>query len=191
MASHHLIEDYLDQLAARLSPDAVDELADGLTETWHRHRATGAAPDQAAQAAIAEFGSPQQITAAFVTHAPGRRTARALLATGPLIGLCWGGSLIAAHAWTWPIPPVAAAVYAAALLAVVFLLVVAATTRTNPGRTRLGGIGSAGLIVLDVTMIAAVAAIAPTLTWPMLAAIPASVARIAITVRTLPAALNR
>jgi hypothetical protein len=83
MASHHVIEEYLDQLATRLPSDAVDELADGLTETWHRYLDTGVAPDQAAQAAIAEFGDARQVTAAFVAHAPGRRVAPVLLATGP------------------------------------------------------------------------------------------------------------
>jgi hypothetical protein len=191
MASHHLIEEHLNQVAARLPCDTVDELADGLMETWHRHLASGLAADRAARAAIAEFGDPEQIAAAFVAHAPGRRAARVLLVTGPLMALCWGASLVEARAWAWPIPAVAAVGYAAALLAVVVCLVTAATTRRNLRRTRLGGVGSAGLIVLDVAMLSAVAALAPALVWPMLAAIPASLVRITMTVSYLPAAFSR
>jgi hypothetical protein len=186
MASHHLIEDYLDQLAARLPASTVEELADGLTETWHRHLEGGAAPADAAATAIIEFGTPQAIAAAFVAHAPGRRTARVLLATGPLVGLCWGSSLIAARVWTWPIPPPAGVAYAVALVAVVACLVAAATSRSNLRRTRWGSVGGAGLIVLDVVMLAAVALVATALVWPMLIAVPASLARIALTMRTLP-----
>ncbi|MCI0690300.1 MAG: hypothetical protein L0Y54_24135, partial [Sporichthyaceae bacterium] len=104
MASHQLIDAYLAELGARLPADTIDELADGLTETWQHHLRLGINPDQAARAAIAEFGTTQQINDAFVASAPGRRTARMLLATGPLAGICWGTSLITAKAWTWPIP---------------------------------------------------------------------------------------
>jgi hypothetical protein len=104
VAGHQLIDDHLSRLARRLPADTVDELADGLTETWQHHLAAGLHTDEAARAAIGEFGTPDQITAAFIAQAPGRRTARMLLATGPPIGLCWGASLVTAQVWTWPIP---------------------------------------------------------------------------------------
>lgn len=189
MASHQLIDDYLADLARRLPADAVDELADGITETWQRHVANGEPPPAAAHTAIAEFGTTEQIIAAFVAQAPGRRTALALLATGPLVGVCWGTSLIAAHVWTWPIPPAVATAYALGFLATVATLATAATSRRNYRRTRLGTAGGLGLVLLDIGMLAAVALLAPTLTWPMLAAIPASVIRIGLTLHTMPKAL--
>jgi hypothetical protein len=191
MASHALIDAYLAELARRLPDSAVDELADGLTETWQHHLTTGLDPTAAAGAAIAEFGTAEQITAAFVAQAPGRRTAQALLATGPLVGICWGASLIAAHIWTWPIPAPAAAAYAIGLMAVVASLVMATTGRRNYRRTRLGTAGGLGLVLLDVVMLTAVLHLAPTLAWPMLAAIPASIIRVGLTLQTLPKAFAR
>jgi hypothetical protein len=191
VAGHHLIEGYLAELARHLPAEAVDELADGLLETWQYHLAAGLAPATAARAAIAEFGSSEQVTTAFVTQAPGRRTARMLLATGPLVGLCWGVSLIVSRVWTWPVPTVAVASFAAALLAAAGVLAFAATGRGNYRRTRLGGIGGLGLVVLDAAMLAGVLLVAPSWVWPMAVAIPASVARIGLTVRLLPAALTR
>jgi hypothetical protein len=106
MAGHQLNNDdpdgyldaYLAHLARHLPADVVDELADGLTETRQHHLDGGLSPTDAARAAIAEFGDPDQTIRAFVTQAPGRRIARTLLATGPLMALCWAPSLITAHA---------------------------------------------------------------------------------------------
>lgn len=190
MAGHQLIDHHLAVLAQRLPADTVEELADGLIETWHHHRDAGLAPDQAAHAAIAEFGTPEQITRAFVAQAPGRRTARQLLATGPVVGACWGASLIDARAWNWPIPGAAAALFGLALLAVVAVLLASATSRRSYRRTRLGTAGGLGLVVLDAAMIAAGLLVAPTLVWPMAVAIPASLARIGLILRHLPANLG-
>ena len=82
MASHPLIDDYVTGLARRLPADTVDELGDGLTEAWQQHLDAGLSPTEAARTAIAEFGTPDQITDAFVAQAPGRRRALLLLATG-------------------------------------------------------------------------------------------------------------
>jgi hypothetical protein len=188
MARHQLIDAYLADLARRLPADTVDELADGLVETWQRHLVTGATPAVAAHAAVAEFGSPQQVADAFVAQAPGRRTARLLLATGPVIGLCWGASFVAAKAWTWHVPAPAAGAFALILIASVAALVGAATSRHSYRRTRLGGAGALALLVLDAATLAAVLLLAPALVWPMAAAIPASLARIGVTVQTLPRA---
>jgi hypothetical protein len=191
VAGHQLIDDHLARLARHLPAGTVDELADGLTETWHHHLAGGLPPAAAAQAAIGEFGTPEQISGAFIAQAPGRRTARLLLATGPPIGICWGASLITAQVWTWPIPAAAAATLAAALLAVVAALALAATSRRSYRRTRLGAVGGLGLLTLDAAMLAGVILVAPTLVWPMAVAIPASLARIGLTLRTLPTVLSR
>jgi hypothetical protein len=191
MAGHHLIDEHLATLARHLPAGVVDELADGLLETWQRHLDAGLTPDEAAQAAITEFGSPAQIAGAFVTQSAGRRTARTLLATGPLVGVCWGVSLVVGRVWTWPVPALAAAGFGLGLFAVIAALIAAATSRRSYRRTRLGEAGGFGLIILDAVMVAAVLLVAPVLVWPMLAAIPASLARIGLTLRALPTPLAR
>lgn len=191
MAGHQLIDAYLATLRRRLPADAVDELADGLHESWHHHRAEGLPPTGAARAAIAEFGTVEQVVRAFVTNAPGRRAARLLLATGPLVGVSWGAGLVTAHVWTWPVPFSAAVCFAAALISVAAILLVAATGTGSLRRTRLGMAGGLGLFILDATMLAAVVLMAPELSWPMYAAIPASLARMAYTARSLPATRGR
>jgi hypothetical protein len=191
MADHELIGAHLATLARQLPPDVVDELTDGLTETWHRHLATGLSPAEAARAAIAEFGTPEQITDAFVTHAPGRRAALLLLATGPVAALCWGSTLVTSRAWTWPIPTTAAVVLACVLLLSVAVLLAAATSRHSYRRTRLAGFGGLAVIALDITMLTVVLLVAPSRAWPIVGAITLSLARIAITTRLLPRTLAR
>ena len=190
MASHQLIDAYLAGLARQLPADTVDELADGLIETWHHHLGGGLTPERAARAAIAEFGAADRIADEFVAHAPGRRIARLLLLTGPVMGACWGTSLVATKVWTWPIPIALGLAYPAVLLATVALLVGAATSRHSYRRTRLGGLAALVLIVLDAAMIGAVGILAPTLVWLMAVAVAASMARIGWTIRALPHALT-
>jgi hypothetical protein len=190
VAGHHLIETYLTALARQLPAASVEELADGLTQTYQRHRSTGADPDTAAHAAITEFGSTELVIAAFLTHSPGRRLARTLLASGPLAGTCWGTTLLLGHAWTWPIPTSLRAGFGTALLTVIGLLTTAATTRRSYRRTRLAGPAALGLIGLDTAIVLTTALAAPTLTWPMTLAIPLSLTRIALTTRALPPLLT-
>lgn len=186
MAGHQLIDAHLAALARRLPADAVDELADGLNETWQHHLSVGLPPAAAARAAIAEFGTVPQIVAAFVAQSPGRRTARLLLATGPLVGGSWGASLLVGQVWAWPVPPFAAVAYGLLLIVVVATLLAAATSRHGYRRARLGCIAGAALAGLDLTMLAAVALLAPAVVAPMLLAVPASLTRIAITLLRLP-----
>jgi hypothetical protein len=185
MAGHALIDAYVARVADTLPTEMVEELADGLHETWESHLAAGLVPEQAERAAIADFGAVEQVIRAFIVQAPGRRTARLLLATGPFVGACWGASLVAARAWTWPVPALGPVAFGAALLVVVLVLIAAATSRRSYRRTRLGSAGAASLSALDAAMIVAVAALAPTLVWPMAFAIPASLTRIGFTVRSL------
>jgi class 3 adenylate cyclase len=187
MASHQLIDDYLAGLARRLPAEVVDELADGLFETWQHHLDQGRGPDQAARAAIAEFGSADRVSDEFVAQSPGRRIARLMLATGPIMALCWGPSLVAAKAWTWPVPRPAAAAYALAFLVVVASLLVAASSRSSWRRTRLGVAGGMVLIGLDAVMVSVAVGLAPVFVWPMALAIPASLGRIGLGLRMLPA----
>jgi hypothetical protein len=190
VASHHLIDAYLAELARRLPADTVDELADGLIETWHHHLGAGLAADAAARAAIAEFGAADRIADQFIRVAPGRRTARLLLATGPVMAASWGGTLIASKVWTWPIPPPVGALYGATLLAAVVAVVVAATAQHSYRRTRLGGLAAVVLIALDLIMIGAVSAFAPTVAGLTLVAVAASLVRVGLAIRSLPQALT-
>ncbi|MGH3386469.1 MAG: permease prefix domain 1-containing protein [Nocardioidaceae bacterium] len=190
MAGHYLIDRYLVTVASGLPPDAVDELSDGLTETFDRHLAEGLDPAEAAEAAIAEFGDPDQITAAFARHAPGRRAATAFLATGPIFGALWGTSLIVGEFWTWPIPSSILVAFATLLLVAVAALV-AATSRRAYGYVMVAAIGCGGLILLDTAMLVGVALAAPTLVWPMALAIPASLARIVMAARAVPRVLTQ
>ena len=143
-------------------------------------------PESRQAAAIAEFGTPQEINDAFVAHAGGRRTARMLLATGPAVGLCRGASLITAQVWTWPVSTAAIIAYGMALLCTVGLLAAAATTRHSYPRTRLGSVGAGGLLLLDAAMVVAVLVSAPHPMRPMAVAMPASIIRIGLTVASLP-----
>jgi hypothetical protein len=78
------------------------ELEDGLwTATLARH-ASGLPPEEAARAAVAEFGDPRTVGTGFgpeLAAATGRRVGLALLTTGPLVGTSW--LLLAAATWRW------------------------------------------------------------------------------------------
>jgi hypothetical protein len=191
VASHHLIDSYLSTLRRRLPAETADELADGLIETY-RHQLAGNLPaDVAARAAITEFGHPDLVTAAFIRQAPGRHLALVLLGIGPVVGTCWAAALIAAHAWTWPVPTPVRLAFGATLLASIAILVIAATSRRSYTRTRVAALGGFAVIALDAAMLGAVVLAAPVLVWPMAVAIPASVARFGLTVRALPHLFTR
>jgi hypothetical protein len=191
VAGHPLIDDYLATLAGRLPADAVDELADGLTETYLQQRFAGLEPEAAARTAITGFGRPEIVVAAFVRQAPGRRAALLLLGSGPIAGLCWGTTLVWSRAWTWPVPIALRLVFGLALLAVVALLVLAATGDRSYRRTRLAAGAGLGLIGLDGAILTAMVLIAPPFVWPMALAVPASLTRMAVTARLMPGLLAR
>lgn len=185
MAGHILIDTHLAVLADRLPPAVVDELADGLIETWRTLVDSGLDPDAAAETAVIDFGDPDQIVAAFVAQAPGRRIALYLLLTAPLVAASWAATLLAARAWTWPIPLSVAALLGVTLVAVIVALVTSASSRHSYRRTQLGAAGGAGVLTVDVGMLTVVAIAGPAFVWPMAAAILASTVRIALTLRSL------
>ena len=90
MPGTSLIRHYLTALSAQLPAPIVEELADGLDQTRLHYLEQGLDSDAAAGAALAEFGQPDVILAAFTRLSPARRAARRLLATGPVVGACWG-----------------------------------------------------------------------------------------------------
>jgi hypothetical protein len=92
------VADYLAAVAAQLTgPPAArvavtDELRDGLLEALDTHQGHGCSQAEATAAAIAEFGDPATIAAAFgpeLAAVQARRVALGLLVTGPLVGLTW------------------------------------------------------------------------------------------------------
>jgi hypothetical protein len=183
MAEPRLIRDYLTELSAQLPASIVTELADGLRLTHQRYLGRGLDPSAAAKAALAEFGEPQVVVAAFTQASPARRAARALLATGPLAGACWATVLITKHAWTWPVT--ARILPAAALIAVVVLLATAARSTRYRTTCRAAATACLGLTALDATVLTTTTVIVPALTWPIILAATASTVRIAYTTRAL------
>jgi hypothetical protein len=141
MPGPSLISDYLTVLSAQLPAEVVEELADGLDQTCHRYVRQGLDLDSAADAALAEFGEPDVVVAAFTRLSPARRAARRLLAAGPVAGACWAGALITGRAWTWPVPLAVRVLLGLVLIAVVGLLATAAFGRQyRPvGRQQLQG----------------------------------------------------
>ncbi|MEI8406526.1 MULTISPECIES: permease prefix domain 1-containing protein [unclassified Kribbella] len=190
MADRDLIQTYLAELARRLPAETVEELADGLEETFQHQLRRGLSPAEAADAAISEFGRPAQVTAAFAHQSLARHTAIALLATAPVFAGLWGATLITAHVWTWQLPPAAVVAFGAAVLAVAATFGVIARS-SNPTTARLAGPASAAVMLLDLAMMTAVVVAAPALSWPMVLAVQASLVRVALTGRNLPHLFTR
>jgi hypothetical protein len=180
-----LIARYLDALAGQLPGPVVEELADGLEETYRRHLSLGLTPEAAAEAAVTEFGDPDLIAAEFARAHPARRAARRLLVIGPAVGLFWAIALITGRAWTWPVPLAARIVPGVTLLAVVALLAVAARGIRYRPVGRAGTAGCVGTAALDAFMIVGVLAADPAATWALAVAMTASAARLGLSARLL------
>ncbi len=180
-----LITGYITGLRRKLPGAIADEAADGLTETYDQHLAAGADDQQAARAALADFGDLAMVVGEYTRQAPGRRAARLLLATGPAAGVCWAAALVTSRAWTWPVPPAARLGFGALLMLTVLLLLAAATSRHSYQRTRLAMLAGPGVIALDATAVAVALTAAPALTPVLLIAVTVSLARTAVTTRAL------
>jgi hypothetical protein len=180
-----VIGNYLRALSAQLPAPIVEELADGLDQTRQHYLDQGLDPDAAADAALAEFGGPRVIVAAFTRLSPARRTARRLLATGPAVGACWGAALITSRAWTWPVPAPARLPFGLVLITVIGLLAAAAFGRRYRSVGRAGAAGCVGITALDAAMLTTVIIAAPAVIWPLALAVAASAARLTLTVRAL------
>ena len=182
MADDGLIAAYRHDLLARLPPELAAEVCDGLTDAQEEFVRRGLSPDQAAAAAIAEFGHPGTVAEAFRRASPVLRLARTLIATGPVVGAWWAVTLITARAWDWSIP-IAAPVLAALLLAAsVVMLATASLTPRYQSLRRAGIAGCLGIAVLDVTVITTAMLLAPDVRWLVVIAICLSAARLTFVV---------
>jgi hypothetical protein len=190
MPQASLITDYLSVLSAQLPAPLVEELADGLDETYQHYLTQGLTPDAAASAAVAEFGEPQVIVAAFTRLSPARHAARRLLATGPVVGGCWAAALITGRAWTWPVPATVLLLIGVALITVIGLLAAAAFGRRYLSARRAGAVACVGITVLDAVMLITAVLAIPVLVWPVILAAAASIARLTFTARALRAVLT-
>jgi hypothetical protein len=185
MAEPSLIKGYLAELSAQLPAPVVEELADGLDQTLRHYLGQGLDTTAAAEAAIAEFGPPQVILAAFTRTSPARRAARRLLATGPIVACCWAAELITSRAWRWPVPVEARIMFGVALITVTALLAAAAFGSRYRSVGRAGTAGCIGIATLDSAMLIGVPLAVPAMAWPLVLAAAASTVRIAMTARTL------
>jgi hypothetical protein len=108
------VADYLAAVTAQLPGPAAtrvavtDELRDGLMEALETHQGRGCSQAEATAAAIAEFGDPARVAAAFgpeLAAVQARRVALGLLVTGPLVGLAWIAAVLfnALPPWRHPL----------------------------------------------------------------------------------------
>jgi hypothetical protein len=171
------VAEYLAAVAARLTGPAAaraaitDELRDGLLETFEVHRARGCSPQEAATAAIAEFGDPHTVADAFgpeLAAVRARRVALSLLVTGPLVGLSWIAAVAVNDLPPWrhqlPGPWLALPLVALALAVAcpALGLTVAATGR--PGRWLGGWLGHRATLPPTAAAVAGLAAVAADVT---------------------------
>jgi hypothetical protein len=104
------------------------ELEDGRWAATTAKHAPRRSSEEAARAAVTEFGQPGTVAAGFgpeLAAATGRRVGLGLLATGPLVGTSW--LLVAAATWIWAgREPPAALGLVAALVGLVLVVAVPA-----------------------------------------------------------------
>ncbi len=110
MAGHAVADavlaSYLDEVSRRLfgprgrRDRIVAEIRDGVEDAVDARVGRGQDPDTALTAAMADFGAPHQIAAAFAPELAigyARRTLAWYVATGPLVGVWWLAALWPRH----------------------------------------------------------------------------------------------
>jgi hypothetical protein len=190
VAEHRLIKRYSEVLQSELPARLADEVADGLMEAYTKHLQQGMNRDDAAQAAVAEFGDPRAVVAEFTRSSPVRRIAQRLIATGPVVGMCWAAALITGRAWQWPIPGTVRALVGAALALSVAVLLTAALARRYRVVHLAGVAGCSGLVVLDASAISAAVIAAPGIRFFIIVAMAASAVRLFLITRAVRPALT-
>jgi hypothetical protein len=189
MSGAGVIEVYLAELATRLPTPIVAELGDGLCDSYDAHRARGLTTEQAERVAVAEFGDPATVIAAFVASNPARGAARSLLVTGPVVGATWAAVLLARHAWDWPVGLGTRIWFGLAVLTAVALLALAAfQTRYRPA-ARSAVAACLVLLAVDMSMLGYVATTGQLASWPVPVAAALSALRIGFTLTKLPRVL--
>ena len=171
------VADYLSAVAAQLPgpPSArvavTDELRDGLIEALDTHQGHGCSQAEATAAAIAEFGDPDTVAAAFgpeLGAVQARRVALGLLVTGPLVGLAWIAAVAVnalppwRHQLTGPWLALPLAGLALAVACPALGLTVAVTGRL--GRRLGGGFARRAALPLAAAAVAGLAAVLADLT---------------------------
>jgi peptidoglycan/LPS O-acetylase OafA/YrhL len=182
MAEHRLITAYRDDLLAQLPAHLADEVSDGLADAQEKYIGQGLNPDQAASAAIAEFGNARMVVDGFRRACPAWRAARALIVTGPVVGGWWAAALIADRAWDWPIPMAVRLLLGMMLAGSVLLLVASARARRYQQVRRAGLAGCLGLAVLDACVITTAVLLGPNLRWLLEVAVCVSAVRLTFVV---------
>ena len=212
MADNHLttqpaqaqLEAYCRDLAARLRgprrrrEQILAELRDGLDHAVNGHIANGLTDTVAAQAAIAEFGTPDAVADAFageLATAYARRTIALFVLTGPLVGIWWL-LLLQPHPWRTglvalivaipviPLLPIAVATAAAALATTGRLI--RWLPESSPRQALTATIAIAGAVLLADLTVLAVYAGSNMPAQPLAAlAITASLLRITCSIITL------
>ena len=189
MSGPDLIDAYVAELAARLPARIVTELADGLRETYNYHRRRGISAEHATRAAVAEFGDPATVLAAFLTASPARGAARSLLLAGPAVGGTWAVVLLWNHAWNWPLALAARVGFGAAVLTAVALLTAAAFGARYRRAGRSAATACLVVLALDASMLGYLASAGMLTTWPVLLAAALSTTRVGFTLSRLPQVL--
>jgi hypothetical protein len=215
MAGGHVsdpVGDWLAAVAARLTGPAAarvaicNELRDGLLETLERHLARGCSRREATATALAEFGDPDTVVAAFAPElaaVQARRVALGLLSTGPLVGLAWIAAVAANALPPWRLE-LSGPWLALPLVGLALLVAGPALGLTVAATGRLGGrLGPRMTLPPTAAAVAALAAVVADLTlltiiggqtligpgpsvWaPVLLAVAASVARVPLAGRAL------
>jgi hypothetical protein len=208
------VESYLAAVAAGLAgpararQDILAELRAGLLDDIDMRCRAGLAAGQAATAAIAGFGDPRVVAAAFgpeLAARGARRVGLTLLVTGPLVGTLWTVAALASHlgirhllpwqpagaprAWLVILPLAAAAITVTAWAAVLTVAATGRATRWLPPRPRLApttaavaGLSAATADVIVFALLASVLVTAPRglAPVPVAVAAAASLARLTL-----------
>lgn len=212
MAGNHLttqqgqaqLDAYCQDLAARLRgpgrrrEQIVAELRDGLDHAVGDGIAHGLTETEAAQAAIAEFGTPDTVADAFageLATAYARRTIALFILTGPLVGIWWL-LLLQPHPWRTGLVALLVAIPVIPLLPIAIVTAAAALATTgrlirwllesSPRQALTATIAIAGTVLLADLIVLAVYAGSNVPAQPVAAlAITASLLRITCSIITL------
>ncbi|MFJ8078334.1 permease prefix domain 1-containing protein [Streptomyces sp. NPDC096176] len=184
------VEEHVRELTAALHGPArakarmIQEIRDGLTDTVEAHSHGGVPYRSAAQQAVREFGTVDQLVPSCqreLTIAQARHTARAVALTAPFLITCWYLSWTVNHGQTWLLPRtaqllavhLAGVATVAAVLAAVTLAVTGKLARRvdTPRRLPLAvaWTGTTASVAMALATLALATAAVLATHWPLLA----------------------